>query len=115
MNTLEKQADEISTELAANPKLYAKVLDGLVVKTAKVPDQVTKIAAQIQKDTGVKEDEALKMAWASYTKYINPTHPKAEKPTVKVAAADDKPGAMKTETARGLAAKLAGVLGKDRK
>ncbi len=114
MNTLEKQADEISTELADNPKLYAKVLDGLVVKTAKVPDQVVKIAAQIQKDTGVKEDEAFKMAWAAYTKYINPTHPKAEKPAVKVADAD-KSGAMKTETGRNLAAKLAGVLGKDRK
>jgi hypothetical protein len=112
MRTLSQKAEQISSDLAGDPKLFSQVLDGLIEKTAKnkIPEQVVKMASEIQHDTGVKEEDALKMAWDAYTKYINPSAgPKA----VKTAAA--KTGAMKTASARSLAAQLAGVFGKEKK
>jgi len=111
--TLSEKAGQISSDLVGDPQLLSKVLDGLIEKTSqsKLPEQVVKIAAEIQKDTGVNEEAALKMAWDAYAKFINPGA--AEAAGVKTAEPKAaKPGAMKTAAARDLAEGLAGVFGK---
>lgn len=68
------RADELARDLHRDPKLLSSVLDGLIEKRAAdiVPAEVQKIAAEIRKDIGVTEDVALKMAWQTYTTYVNP-------------------------------------------
>lgn len=72
--TLRMRSDEITRDLHTNPKLMASVLDGLIEKRAAdvIPAEVQKIATEIRNDTGVSEEASLKMAWQTYTTYVNP-------------------------------------------
>ena len=72
--TLRERIDTMTDELLREPKVFSGVLSNMIEKKAagKTPARVTEIAAQIEKAAGVTKEAALKMAWQTYLKYINP-------------------------------------------
>jgi hypothetical protein len=74
--TMAQRVDQHVSELAGDPALFGAVLDGLIEKkaTEQVPAEVVKMAADIEKDTGSTKEAALRMAWESYVRYVNPEY-----------------------------------------
>ena len=75
--TLRQRVDHYADELANDPALFGGILDSLLEKkaTGETPAEVLKIASGIEKDLGLEKSAALKMAWQTYVKYVNPGHP----------------------------------------
>lgn len=86
--TLSMRSDELTQELHRDPQLLAGVLDGLIEKRAEevIPAEVQRMAGDIEKDTGVTKEAALKMAWETYVTYVNPGFDKAAAGYTKVTA-----------------------------
>jgi len=112
--TLRERIDQLGDELTNDPKLFSGVLDSMLQKkaAAETPKRVLDIADTIEKEIGIEKSAALKMAWQTYVKYVNPTHPMPESMREKVAVA---PAPVKIETRsadavdKDLAAKLASI------
>jgi len=79
--TLRMKVDSISEELARDPALFSGVLDGLIKKaqTETLPAEVQSMADSIVQHTGCTKEAALKMAWGTYVKYVNPEFDKEGK------------------------------------
>lgn len=75
--TLRERVDSIVEDLSSDTKLFDGVLGGLIEKraAAETPAKVLEIAAGIEKEIGLEKQAALKMAWQTYTKYVNPGFP----------------------------------------
>ena len=77
----QRRIGRLVDELASDPRLFGGILDGMIEKKAadETPKEVVKMAADIRKATGAGEEAALKMAWQTYVRYVNPDFAKEAK------------------------------------
>lgn len=72
--TLRERVDSIAHDLSSDDTLFSSVLDKYIEKKAEAttPQEVFRIARQLEVQTGLSKEAALHSAWETYLKYVNP-------------------------------------------